>query len=238
LTLYWYCASIIANEPKEIKMKTYRPLMFILIVLLVISMTACERSASKPPSAKATKAPQEAAAPTDVLDALNMFATQTAISAGGGQPQPPAASAGEPTPQLPEATALPPVVIEPTAAPMIVVPTATPGLPGSYTLHNGEFPFCLARRFNVDPAELLSINGLGAHSVYSPGMSLRIPQSGHGFPGARALRNHPTTYTVKSGDTIYSIACLFGDVDPEAIAYANGLAAPYTLTSGQALNIP
>jgi LysM repeat protein len=221
-------------------MKNYRPLMFIVIVLLVTSMTACTLSASTPPpKAKATKAPQgdiPAPGPTEVIDALYLFATQTAM-AGGGQPQPPAASAGEPTPQLPAVTEVP-VMAQPTAAPMIVVPTATPGLPGSYTLHKGEFPFCLARRFNVDPAELLSINGLGAHSVYSPGMSLRIPQTGHNFPGARALRDHPTTYIAKSGDTIYSIACLFGDVDPEAIAYANGLAAPYTLTSGQALNIP
>ena len=55
---------------------------------------------------------------------------------------------------------------------------------------------------------------------------MRIPQNGSGFPGDRTLRAHPTTYTVQSGDTIYSIACLFGDVDPEAIAFVNNLTKP------------
>ena len=67
---------------------------------------------------------------------------------------------------------------------------------------------------------------------------LKIPQTGHTFPGTRALHPHPATYTVKTGDTIYNIACYYGDVDPMAIVAANSLIAPYTLTAGQSLQIP
>ena len=70
------------------------------------------------------------------------------------------------------------------------------------------------------------------------GMSLKIPQTGGKFPDGRALKKHPAKYTVVSGDTIYSIACKYGDVEPWAIAMANNLAAPYTLTVGSVINIP
>jgi LysM repeat protein len=121
----------------------------------------------------------------------------------------------------------------------LVAPTATPGLPTSYTLKKGEFPYCIARRFNVNPSELLRINNLTSTSVYTTGMVLKIPQTGNPFPGNRSLRPHPTTYTVKAGDTVYSIACLFGDVDPEAIAYVNGITSPNKqLSAGTTIDIP
>jgi LysM repeat protein len=117
----------------------------------------------------------------------------------------------------------------------VVIPTFT--VPATYTLQKDEFIYCVARRFNLNPNELMAINGLSSNFV-SPGRVLTIPQTGNPFPAARALRSHPTTYTVVYGDTIYKIACLFGDVDPMAIAAANGLAAPYALATGQTLNIP
>jgi len=120
------------------------------------------------------------------------------------------------------------------------LPTSVPvgSRPASYTLQRGEFPYCIARRFDVNPEELLSLNGLSDGSIYYPNLSLRIPQSGS-FPGTRALRNHPATYTVAaSNETVYSVACLFGDVDPSAIAQANSLSAGAALTSGQQLSIP
>ena len=118
------------------------------------------------------------------------------------------------------------------------VATATPGRPETYTVHKGEFPYCLARRFNVSAADLLNLNGLGANTHVSEGTVLQIPQDSEWNSGDRALKSHPTTYTVVSGDTIYSIACEFGDVDPNAIIAANGLEAPYDLTGGTELDIP
>ncbi len=182
---------------------------------------------------------------------LESFATQTAIAMqGGGAPSdaPAAPAAATPTPgeaaavtpeATPEPTAAAPQVEAATAAPVaVVVATATPGIPSSYTLQKGEHPYCIARRFDVNPDEMLRISGLGRNDSYSPGTVLKIPQSGNPFPANRSLRNHPTTYTVGSGETIYSIACLFGDADPNAIAAANGLSSPYKVTSGQELKIP
>ncbi len=132
---------------------------------------------------------------------------------------------------------------DPNAMPTVValanIPTATAGpIPQTYTLQEGEFPFCLARRYNVSVASLLSLNGLGANSMVSPGQTLKIPQGGAAYDGPRARMAHPTTYMVKAGDTVYSIACMFGDVDPFYLAQVNNIAAPYTLSAGQTLQVP
>ncbi|MBN2550725.1 MAG: LysM peptidoglycan-binding domain-containing protein [Anaerolineales bacterium] len=219
-------------------MKSYRLFVFFIILSLAAGITACERNL---PAPKKTAEPESLpATPTEYLDVIQLFATQTAQAMPGQITEVPAS---EPTiePALnftPAATEAPPMPTQaPEELPVIVVPTATPGLPATYTLQKGEFPFCIARRFNVDPGELLRLNGISGN-LYSAGMVLKIPQTGRAFPGSRALRSHPTTYTVGSGETIFSIACLFGDVDPNAIAFANNLTPPYKLTAGQTIQIP
>ena len=117
-------------------------------------------------------------------------------------------------------TATPQVVIATTAVPTNVPPVATSTLAlppasssntgavnsGTYTLQTGEFPFCIARRYNVDPGEMLALSGLSDGVLYAPGTLLRIPQNGNPFPGSRVLHNHPDTYTVDlSNETIYGV---------------------------------
>lgn len=121
-------------------------------------------------------------------------------------------------------------------APQVAVPTVP--VPNEYTLHTGEHVYCIARRFDVNPTELLSVNGLSTASVVFSGMVLKIPQTNNDFPGQRALIKHPTTHTVSSGETIYSIACQYGDVTPEAIVAVNSLTMPAKLQAGQQLYIP
>lgn len=120
-------------------------------------------------------------------------------------------------------------------------PTAPPPSgprPLSYTLQAGEYPWCIARRFNVDPNELLALNNLRPGMIYAPGLVLSIPQSGRAFPGTRALRPHPAAYTVSAAQTtVYRVACYFGDVDPLVLMQHNGLTSPI-LTFGQVLQIP
>jgi LysM repeat protein len=120
----------------------------------------------------------------------------------------------------------------------VVVPTVSMTRPTSYTLQQGEFPYCIARRFNLNPSDLLSMNNISDGSLFYPGLILTIPQTGS-FPGDRALHGHPDTYTVDTPDTtIYGVACYYGDVLPQNIASANGLSLSSTLTVGQKLTIP
>lgn len=229
-------------------MTTARTIIFIVLVTSAVMLAGCRLSASTPPP---TAAPEESDASMQTLEAeLGSIATQTAVAGGGStvntqEPStdvtsvPSTETAPGTTPQVetesaPESTSPP---AQPTATPA-PVSTATPGIPQTYKLQEGEFPFCIARRFNVDQTELLNVNGLGEYSVLPVGYTLTIPQTGNKFVGRRALINHPDNYTVAAGDTINSIACKYGDVDPAAIIQANELSSPYTVSVGQVLHIP
>lgn len=235
--------------------------MLIASTLMLIAMTisACQWPYSTPPAATNTPINSESlfATPIDQTPSsmtdVERFGTETA-QAQTGTPVGGATTSASSTlavgtqDVLVTLTPTPLVSINPTATATLAVsetrsgtlPTSVPvgSRPANYTLQKGEFPYCIARRFDVNPDDLLSINGLSSGNVYYPNLTLKIPQSGS-FPGTRALRNHPATYTVAASDeTIYSIACLFGDVDPGALAQANNLSAGAALTSGQQLSVP
>jgi LysM repeat protein len=205
-----------------------------LIIVLSLTLAACNRSLSTPPAEVPPTAepvsedPFTIDAPSDEpTDAPKEVVPETPVATVAADSVQPTAVHEAEAP-----TAVPPV---PTQAPIIV---DTPVVPASYVLQQGEFPYCLARRFNVDPNTLLSVNGLSQEAWVSPGTTLSIP-TGSTWSGApRELLSHPATYTVKSGDTINSIACAFGDVFPEGIAQANNMQYPYALTVGQSLQIP
>lgn len=119
----------------------------------------------------------------------------------------------------------------------------TPDLhrPETYSLNKGEWPFCIARRYNVNPIDLLSASGLSLESKPDVGYVLKIPQSGE-WPesrfGHRYIRIHPAVHTVVAGETLNTIACLYGDVDPGEIVEANNLSEPYKISAGMDLQIP
>ena len=210
-----------------------RNLWIFILVALVASLvvSGCQKSASKNPVAtqdKTAKTVFPTPIPNDSVKNAQA-GTQTAQALEqANQPT------NTPKPQQ-DATA---TEVPPTPTVKVVIPTATPGRPAEYVLQKGEFPYCIARRFNINVGDLLSLNGLNINSKPAVGYKLKIPQSGTWNTGDRALKAHPTTYAVKAGDTIYSVACQFGDVDPNDIIAANTLKSPYTLTAGQSLSIP
>lgn len=231
----------------------------LVIAIAALMISSCTMSY---PGADATPIPTNPFTKplaTDEMLQVQEYATGTAIAktkqAGGDGPtaQSPVTTTVTPTPQngvIPSATNTPinQSFVTATNTPGMggsgagTTPTPTVGVvtgrPSQYVLQSGEFPYCIARRFNVDPEDLLALSGLVDGVMYPAGTMLKIPTSGS-FPGDRALRAHPTTYTVTSSEeTFYSIACLFGDVDPGAIAQANGLALGSPLTLGQAIKIP
>lgn len=225
------------------------------MLLVALTLSACNKPYSQAAAATFTPVPQSnlftTAQPTNMGD-VQAFATGSAVAQLTTSPGAPAVStatlAPGVTPLAVTATNTPAVVINnPTStATLAVVPNAPSATaipagvhPASYTLQNGEFVYCIARRFNVDPDEILALNGIVDSQTIYPGLTIKLPQSGNPFPGDRMLRNHPATYTVASSDeTVYSVACAFGDVDPALIAQKNGISVGAALTPGQTLNIP
>ncbi len=246
------------------KKQTGMLVAFVFVVSTLV-ISACTQSLSAAPAATPTLIPDGLfvspfPSVENPMAMIEEFAKQTAAAqttiAGGGTEGSPAVVAVSGTPQvittgtvmtpsgdiIASATSTAVIISTPTNANSLPAATSVPpGVrPASYTLQNGEFPYCIARRFNVDPDDLLSLSGLSSSQAnsLSSGTVLKIPQSG-AFPGDRALAAHPTTYNVVSSDeTIYSVACKFGDVDPNAIATANGISVSASLTAGQQLKIP
>ena len=236
-------------------------LVIFILVVSTVMISACKQSLSTAPAATPTLLPDNLfvspiASVENPMAMIEEFAKQTSVAqttvANGGTPATPqpvvvgtvitpqAGTVVVPTVGMPSTptNAVPTTHAATTSVPIITTPVPAGVRPATYTLQNGEFPYCIARRFNVDPDALLSMNGLTSPDLYYAGKTLTIPQSG-AFPGGRMLATHPTTYSVLSGDeTIYSVACKFGDVDPATIASTNSISVSAKLTAGQKLQIP
>jgi LysM repeat protein len=216
-----------------------------LAIVLALSLSACRLPASTPPEATPTTA-GEVPFPVDTQDPVSAFATQTAI-------------ASTPLPVLPTDT--PQVIVAtntPDAADQGEQPAATEDAnegggvvqpsgptpvverPATYTLNKGEWPICIARRFDLDIDTLFSSNGMNMNSKPATGVTLTIPASGNWDSkfGSRSLKAHPVDYTVVAGDSVYSIACAYGDVTPEAILAVNGLSSAADIQPGMRIRIP
>jgi LysM repeat protein len=222
--------------------RSSRTLIIILLVgIFVFGLTSCKLPASKgPESANPTSegfpVPGETQS-TSNGGTVNTPATQTAQAYAPVTI--PTNSPAQNTTQVPAypAPTNVPVGATATTAPVVYI-TATPGgPPASYTLAEGEFPFCIARRFDVNQNELLSLNNLTANSLFFAGQVLQIPQTGNPFDGTRTLHDHPTTYNIQDGDTLNTIACYFGSVSPDMIALQNNITTP-DLPPGEVIYIP
>lgn len=199
-----------------------------LVILLAASISSCRLAASEGPEETAVEelpVPGETEEPAEIEIVPTATVQASVVKTKVVEPTQPVAITETPLPAT--ATATPPVYVQ-----------VTPGVPTEYELKYGEFPFCIARRFNVNQYELLAINGLGLNTPTYVGMIINIPQTGNPFDGEPTLKDHPAEYTVRSGETLEIIACDFGDVSPDMIAMQNNLEAPYTLTAGQVLIIP
>ncbi len=221
-------------------MKKSLGLLIVVLVLFGLALGGCVKPASEAPDDDTTSSNQ-----ADVV--VRVMATQTALAKaaeedGEADPtdadpteEPSSAPTDEPDAgddaDDPESTAVP--TEEPTP-----VATADLAVPGTYTVHYGEHPYCLARRFNIDADVLLSANGLVRGDQLTPGDVLTIPTDGAEFNGSRVLSSHPASFTVLFMDTFYSIACYFGDVYPEEIAEANSMTIDEVLSVGSVIQIP
>jgi LysM repeat protein len=212
-----------------------RSVIFVGFILLTFGVAACTRSASTPPplpgaDGSASSLTSQQATMEAVRSAL---LTQTAQSGDGAFPTPINTEEPESTEyQADEATQESPTEGSPEATVVVSTPQPTPTRGyEEYTVRVGDWVYSIARDFNVEPDDIISINGLKPPYKLEPGDVLKIP------PPEEPPPEGATVYKVQGGDTVFGIARKFG-VEPQDIIDANELKAPYSLRPGDKLIIP
>ena len=115
--------------------------------------------------------------------------------------------------------------------PIIMTPPPTP-CPNTYVIQPGDTFYAIARRFNISLDALLAANpGLNPDSL-RVGQQICIPT----LPTPTITCPGPT-YTVRPGDTLFSLARTLGTTVP-AILAANPGINPNQLAVGQILCLP
>ena len=115
---------------------------------------------------------------------------------------------------------------------------------GNYVVQSGDTLYSIARRSGMSLNSLLTLNGLSQSSIIYPGQSLTVSQSEGNFStpvstktnSASSVVSTSGTYTVKAGDTLYSIARRSG-VSLSSLLSLNGLSQSSVIRPGQTLNV-
>jgi LysM repeat protein len=206
--------------------------MLAVVVLGVVSLTACTREKPAPTPNAEWAPPTTTAEATDVTSPSGPTVGATVISV-------------EETVSAPEATAtlLPevpdtPVAPTPSTEEVIATPAQpTPVVVGgtfSYVVRSGETLFSIAQRFDSDVDELVRLNGLASGDDIKAGQKLLIP--GTSPPPVTPEPPEPLYHVVQSGETLRSIAERY-EVSMDSIMQANGIANPNRIYVGQRLTI-
>jgi LysM repeat protein len=251
----------VAQALEEVRMKTANLPSWLLVKVLAIALaaTACTRAASTPPPstsgvAGGTQPPLSGSEATmeAVRSALLTQTAQARILLPTARPTSEASPTDTP---MPTETFTPVAVIPtesatetpaPTASsgattPPTAVPTSSGGGEGyiEYTVQPGEWVYSIARKFGVDPQDIINLNHMVEPYTLYPGDVIKIPSGGDVPAPSSGLSSSEsgTTYTVQLGDNVSLIASKLG-VTADAIITANNLTYPYTLYPGQVLTIP
>lgn len=179
----------------------------LLVLALALGLGGCERA--KP-------------APTPTEQVGPQAATETPAATPGASPEitvtPPAPPGETPTPPPAQATATP------------VPPAPVPSGGVEYVVRWGDTVHIIARRYGVSVQDIVAANNLANPDLIRAGDVLIIP-------GATAPSPQPGVHIVRRGETLRSIARLYGTT-VDAIARANGIVNPDFIYVGQRLTIP
>ena len=103
----------------------------------------------------------------------------------------------------------------------------------TYTVKSGDTLSGIATRFNTTYQDLARINNIASPYVIYPNQVIKIKGDN---TVANNTSNSATTYVVKSGDTLSSIANKFG-TSYQALASLNDISYPYTIYPNQVLKV-
>lgn len=115
---------------------------------------------------------------------------------------------------------------------VLKLPTSNNDLSTTYTVKSGDTLYKIANQFGLSVNELKSINNLSTNNL-SIGQVLKVKKD---TSNDNTTNDKSSTYTVKSGDTLYSISKKL-NVSIDEIKRANNL-TNNLLTVGQILQIP
>ncbi len=210
----------------------------LIALILAVMSGGCFQSASGPLPTLTPIVITNPPAPTPVPATptlMPVYVTLTALVAGTPTP----------IPFPPTATMMMPGTPGPlqTGEPPLVTPTQAPGTleaaegECTHILQPGENLFRLSLRWGVTVEELAAYNGIADPDNVQAGTVIRVPGCEEGAYTAQPQEGAGRTYTVRPGDTLFSIAQRHG-VTVEALQEANGISDPNQLRAGQVLIIP
>ncbi len=203
----------------------------VVIVIFTLTLTACTRERPAPTRERIKIQPTTSVTLTPSRGTPTVTRTPRAMPDST-----PVQTLAVTRPPTPRATGT--VRLTPIAPTLPVKPTPTPTAATTtggnqwhyYTVQRGDTLYSIARRYNTTVDELKRLNGLTDVTIYV-GQKLKVP--GPEQPGEGTT----VEYTVRPGDTLYSIAVRFG-VDVQELARANGISDMSTIYVGQKLIIP
>lgn len=204
-------------------------------------------SATRRPTRTPTEAPTATVAPTGEITGTVAITSTAALTSTES-----ITTTLAMTPTLAPETSTATPTLAPTATPAPTetptpAPTATPTTPPTntpvpgrvtYKVKSGDTLSSIAAQFGIAWQDLAAANGLNSRSTLRVGQELIVPVPGSSAaPAPAPQQGAQTTYTVKSGDSLSSIATQFG-ITWQALAQANGLTGSSRLSVGQKLIIP
>lgn len=105
-----------------------------------------------------------------------------------------------------------------------------------HVVRYGETLYSIARRYGTTVSAIAAANSIYNVNHIQPGLKLVIPNCPKPYPSYQPPVKGCTTYVVKRGDTLYSIAQRYG-TSVYALAHANHIVNPWHIRAGTKLVI-